>query len=116
MLSPRNGFIEAGSSCTIEVRCQAPVPGWQTYVVVVRNLRRTTNNAGAQKDHTLQVKVQGVHPHYLNFPDVRGVKQHRELCFGLCYIDANYLRANALEGTGGSGSVAMLGGVSSSPS
>ena len=56
LLHPRNGFIAAGASCTIEVRVQAPVPGWQTYAIVVRNLKRAANNAGAQKDHTLQIR------------------------------------------------------------
>ncbi|KAL1530705.1 hypothetical protein AB1Y20_001604 [Prymnesium parvum] len=99
LLHPRNGFIPAGSSCTIEVRCQAPVPGWQTYSVVVRNLKRDANNVGAQKDHTLQIKVQGVHPHYLKFPDTFEASQQRELRFGLCYVDPNYARSNAMDGS-----------------
>lgn len=56
LLHPRNGFIAAESSCTIEVRCQAASPGWQSYIVVVRNLKRDLNNVGVQKDHALLIK------------------------------------------------------------
>ena len=100
LLSPRNGFIAAGGSCVVEVRCQAPLPGWQQYVVVVRNLKRAGGST-SQQDHALRIRVQGVHPHYLNFPDVTGEEAQRELCVGMCYVDPHSLRAAVAEAAGG---------------
>ena len=109
LLHPRNGFIPAGGKCSVEVRCVAPLPGWQRYVVVVRNLSQ--QSSGGQQDHKMAIRVQGVHPHYLDFPDLRQAALERplistpaaggadakdgkekkaaeglELAFGLCHI------------------------------
>lgn len=79
-LHPSNGFIAGGGRRTIEVRCGLVLPGHQKYYVVVRNLSRATSS---QQDHTLRVRVHGVHPNYLAFPDLR---DGDELAFGLCHI------------------------------
>ena len=66
MLHPRNGFIPPGGRCTIEVRCVAPQPGAQKYIVVVRNL----SSASGTQDTELPIRTHGVHPNYLAFPDL----------------------------------------------
>jgi hypothetical protein len=104
LLHPRNGFIAPGAKCTIEARCVAPLPGWQRYTVVVRNLSPT---AGMVQDHAMSIRVRGVHPNYLDFPDLRdggapgavlgavppaeglarkGPEAEPVLAFGLCHI------------------------------
>jgi hypothetical protein len=67
LLHPRNGFIGAGGQTTIEVRCVAPLAGWQKYVVVVRNLS-LGSTTGGQHDHTLAIKVLGHGSHPMGPP------------------------------------------------
>ena len=85
LLHPRNGFIPPGGSCVVEVRCVAPQPGSQRYVVVVRNL----SGAGSAQDLLLHIRARGVHPQQLWFPDLEGDPSKHVLSFGLCYIGAS---------------------------
>ena len=98
LLSVRNGFIAAGGKCAVEVKVVAPLPGWQRYVVVVRNLSQNLSGTRGL-DTSLSLRVQGIHPNYLDFPDLRGSDAmvgeggesvpkiaEGELAFGLCHI------------------------------
>lgn len=55
-LYPCNGFIAAGSSCTVTVTCNVATQGWHHFLVVVRNLKRDHHNMSLQKDHALMIK------------------------------------------------------------
>ena len=99
-LHPSNGFIAGGGSCTVSVRCVAPPVGRQRYTVLVRNLSHKGGLAAGNQDLTLQIKVHGVQPSKLAFPDLEeGVDS---LALGLCYVQ----QPSQLDGLGGSNGAA----------
>ena len=52
-------------------------------MVMARNL----SQKGGQSDHPLRIRVRGVHPTYLHFPDV----EDNVLPLGLIYLDSKFL-------------------------
>lgn len=84
----------------LQVRCEPRhvVPGRQRYVVVARNL----SSGGGQQDRTLTIRVQGVHPQYLAFPDLRKASEAQQ--------------SSSSAASSSSSSAAVDGGLGVSPS